>query len=123
MFKTTVKAVAFAAIAAISTTAVLADPAKYDGPTFDLSTIQPEFRLGYLGDEAAQDIITRNECFAPYVEAAYSVPAKMFTFKDYAGTMESFLGGSLDYTWFGSSGYAGLYLEDPEAGVPVLTRM
>ena len=33
------------------------------------------------------------------------------------------LGGSLDYAWFGSSGYAGVYLEDPTAAVPILTRM
>ena len=90
----------------------------------DLSLkIQPEFRIGFLGDEAAQDIIARNECLKDYVEAAYNVPAKMFTFKDYAGTMESFAGGNLDYTWFGASGYAGLYLQNPEAGEPVMTRM
>jgi hypothetical protein len=33
------------------------------------------------------------------------------------------LGGNLDYTWFGSSGYAGMYLKDPTAVVPVLTRL
>ena len=96
---------------------------EYTGPKMDLSSVQPEFRIGFLGDEASQDIIARNECLADYVEAAYGVPAKMFTFKDYAGTMESFVGGNLDYTWFGASGYAGLYLQDPEAGEPVLTRM
>jgi len=104
-------------------TASAAGHIKYTGPTFDLSKIQPEFRVGFLGDEAAQDILTRNQCFAPYLEAAYNVPVKMFTFKDYAGTMESILGGNLDYGWFGASGYAGIYLEDPEAVVPVLTRM
>ena len=96
---------------------------EYTGPKMDLSSVQPEFRIGFLGDEASQDIIARNECLADYVAAAYGVPAKMFTFKDYAGTMESFVGGNLDYTWFGASGYAGLYLQDPEAGEPILTRM
>ncbi|MEM7377276.1 MAG: phosphate/phosphite/phosphonate ABC transporter substrate-binding protein [Pseudomonadota bacterium] len=96
---------------------------NYQGPTFDLSTVQPEFRIGFLGDEAAQDIIARNDCLQDYVSAAYKVPAKMYTFKDYAGTMESFVGGNLDYTWFGSSGYAGLFLQDPEAGEPIMTRM
>jgi phosphonate transport system substrate-binding protein len=96
---------------------------NYAGPTFDLSSVQPEFRIGFLGDEAAQDIISRNECLIDYVEAAYKIPAKMYTFKDYAGTMEAFVGGNLDYTWFGSSGYAGLYLQDPEVGEPVMTRM
>ena len=96
---------------------------KYDGPKMDLSKFQPEFRIGFLGDESSQDIIARNGCLKDYVEKAYNVPAKMFTFKDYAGTMESMLGGNLDYTWFGSSGYAGVYLQDPNAIVPILTRM
>jgi len=110
------------AVAAVTSTAALAE-VSYEGPTFDLSTIQPEFRIGFLGDEAAQDIIARNECLQEYVEAAFLVPAKMFTFKDYAGTMESFAGGNLDYTWFGASGYAGLYLQNPDAGEPIMTRM
>ncbi len=101
----------------------VAGEVKYSGPTMDFSKVQPEFRVGFLGDEAAQDILTRNACLKGYVEAAYQVPAKMFTFKDYAGTMEAMLGGNLDYAWFGSSGYAGLYLQDPDAVVPVLTRM
>ncbi|MEL6233010.1 MAG: phosphonate ABC transporter substrate-binding protein [Pseudomonadota bacterium] len=109
--------------AATIATAALADDINYEGPTFDMSGIQPEFRIGFLGDEAAQDIIARNECLKDYVEAAYGIPAKLFTFKDYAGTMESFSGGNLDYTWFGASGYAGLYLQNPDAGEPVMTRM
>ncbi|MEO0621428.1 MAG: phosphate/phosphite/phosphonate ABC transporter substrate-binding protein [Pseudomonadota bacterium] len=108
------------AASAVATVALAGD---YTGPKMDFSKIQPEFRVGFLGDESAQDILTRNECLQDYVEAAFNVPAKMFTFKDYAGTMESMLGGNLDYTWFGSSGYAGLYLENPEAVVPVMTRM
>ncbi|MEO0993537.1 MAG: phosphate/phosphite/phosphonate ABC transporter substrate-binding protein [Pseudomonadota bacterium] len=108
------------AASAVATVALAGD---YTGPRMDFSKIQPEFRVGFLGDESAQDILTRNECLQDYVEAAFNVPAKMFTFKDYAGTMESMLGGNLDYTWFGSSGYAGLYLENPEAVVPVMTRM
>ena len=110
------------AATAIATTA-LADASNYAGPTFDMSSVQDVFNIGFLGDEAAQDIIARNECLGEYVEAAYGVEAKLFTFKDYAGTMESFAGGNLDYTWFGASGYAGLYLQNPEAGEPVMTRM
>ncbi|MEL7253261.1 MAG: phosphate/phosphite/phosphonate ABC transporter substrate-binding protein [Pseudomonadota bacterium] len=111
------------AITAVASTAVFAGDVDYKGPTFDLSSVQDEFRIGFLGDEAAQDIISRNECLQDYVEAAFLVPAKMFTFKDYAGTMESFAGGNLDYTWFGASGYAGLYLQNPDAGEPIMTRM
>ncbi|MCR9256185.1 MAG: phosphonate ABC transporter substrate-binding protein [Alphaproteobacteria bacterium] len=120
MFRTTMMAIAATAVLAFAAPASAID---YKGPTMDLSQYQPEFRIGFLGDEAAQDVLSRNACLQDYVEAAYGVPAKMFTFKDYAGTMESMLGGNLDYTWFGASGYAGMYLENPDAVVPVLTRM
>lgn len=123
MSRFTFAAVAAVAAVAAITAASFAGAADYTGPKMDLSKHQPEFRVGFLGDESAQDILTRNACLGPYIEAAYGVPAKMFTFKDYAGTMESMLGGNLDYAWFGSSGYAGLYLQDPAAVVPVLTRM
>lgn len=127
MFKTTVRIMTVLGAAALATAAVAA-PKDYKGPTMDLapylkSIKTDHFRIGFLGDEAAQDIIARNQCLKGYVEVAYKVPAKLYTFKDYAGTMESMLGGNLDYTWFGSSGYAGIYLKDPEAVVPVLTRM
>ncbi len=112
------------AVASVSSAAFAqSDVPAYAGPTFDLSATQASFNIGHLGDEAAQDIIARNECLNEYVEQAFNVEAKTFTFKDYAGTMESFAGGNLDYTWFGASGYAGLYLQDPEAGEPIMTRM
>ena len=97
----------------------------YEGPKMDLNAMtgKTSFNLGHLGDEAAQDIIARNQCLDYYVESAFGVPAKTFTFKDYAGTMQSMLGGNLDWTWFGASGYAGMYLEDPTAVVPIMTRM
>ncbi|MEO1066133.1 MAG: phosphonate ABC transporter substrate-binding protein [Pseudomonadota bacterium] len=122
MFGKTFKVIA-AATTALFASATLATAADYTGPKMDFSKIQPEFRIGFLGDESAQDILTRNSCLQDYIQAAYQVPAKMFTFKDYAGTLESLLGGNLDYAWLGSSGYAGVYLEDPEAVEPVLTRM
>ena len=121
MFATSLRLLTAGALAFAATAAVA--KVNYTGPKMDFSKVQKEFRIGFLGDEAAQDIIARNACLKDYVEAAYQVPAKMFTFKDYAGTMESMLGGNLDYAWFGSSGYAGIYLQDPNAVVPVLTRM
>ena len=122
MIRNILKSAAVASVVMVgaATAAIAID---YKGPTMDFSKVQPEFRIGFLGDEAAQDIIARNACLKDYIEAAYKVPAKMFTFKDYAGTMEAMLGGNLDYTWFGSSGYAGIYLQDPNAVEPVLTRM
>ncbi len=122
MFGKTLRTLA-ASAAAIVMTATSAYAVDYKGPKMDMSSVQPEFRIGFLGDEAAQDVLTRNACLKDYIEAAYQVPAKMFTFKDYAGTLESLLGGNLDYAWLGSSGYAGVYLEDPNAVEPIMTRM
>ncbi len=122
MMKLNIGAITVAATVSLTSSA-FAGGHSYDGPTFDLSGKWSEFRIGFLGDEAAADVIASNQCLKDYVEAAYNIPAKLYTFKDYAGTMEAFAGGNLDYTWFGSSGYAGLYLQNPEAGEPVMTRM
>jgi phosphonate transport system substrate-binding protein len=121
MFATSIRVMTVVGALAFATAATA--EVHYTGPKMDFSKVQKEFRIGFLGDEASKDILTRNACLKEYVEAAYQVPAKMFTFKDYAGTMESMLGGNLDYAWFGSSGYAGMYLQNPDAVVPVLTRM
>ena len=123
MIKNLVRSIIACSFLFVSASAYAWDVSGYKGPTMDLSKYQPEMRLGFLGDESAQDIIKNNACLKEYAEVAYGVPAKIYTFKDYAGTMESMLGGSLDYAWFGSSGYAGVYLEDPTAAVPILTRM
>ncbi|MEL6374303.1 MAG: phosphate/phosphite/phosphonate ABC transporter substrate-binding protein [Pseudomonadota bacterium] len=123
MFRTSLRVLTAVGAVALATNAMAGKKIEYTGPKMDLSKVQKEFRIGFLGDEAAQDILTRNACLKGYVEAAYGVPAKMFTFKDYAGTMQSMIGGNLDYAWFGSSGYAGIYLQNKDAVVPVLTRM
>ena len=95
---------------------------QYDGPKMDFSQVRDTFRMGFLGDEAAQDVLTRTECLKDYIQQAYGVPVKTFTFKDYAGTMEAMLGGNLDYTWLGASAYAGIYLRKPDAVEPLVTR-
>jgi len=66
--------VALATVAAIGAGSA-AGAADYTGPRMDLSGHQPEFRVGFLGDESAQDILTRKSCLIPSVEAAYGVPA------------------------------------------------
>lgn len=81
-----------------------------------------EFRMGILGGEAAQDRQKSYACFTPYVEQMIGVPAKIFVAKDYAGTMEGLLGGTLDYAWLGPSGYAGVYLRDASIVKPIMTR-
>ena len=79
-----------------------------------------EFRMGILGGESAQDRQKSYTCFMPYVSKMLGVPAKIYLAKDYAGTMEGLL--EIDYAWLGPSGYAGVYLRDPDAVKPIMTR-
>lgn len=81
-----------------------------------------EFNIGILGGENAQDRLNSNECFRAKVEEVLGVPVKVFTPADYDGVIQGLLGGTLDYAWLGASGYAKIYLTDPEAVELKLTK-
>ena len=117
-----VRKIALAAAGVFTVSAASAE-VSYSGPTFDWSQIGEEFRIGFLPDEAAQGLLARNQCLKEYISAAFKVPSDLYTFTDYAGTMESLRGGNLDYAWLGSSAYAGIEIEAPDAVKPVLTRI
>ncbi|PTE15858.1 phosphonate ABC transporter substrate-binding protein [Pseudogemmobacter blasticus] len=80
------------------------------------------FNLGILGGENAQDRLTSNECYRKKIEEALGVPVKVFTPADYDGVIQGLLGGTLDMAWLGASGYAKIYLTDPEAVEVKLTK-
>jgi len=80
-----------------------------------------EFNIGILGGENAQDRLTSNECFRAKVEEALGVPVNIFTPADYDGVIQGLLGGTIDYAGLGASGYAKIYLTDPEAVDVTLT--
>ncbi|MBT9382358.1 phosphonate ABC transporter substrate-binding protein [Pseudooceanicola sp. CBS1P-1] len=80
-----------------------------------------EFRIGILGGENAQDRIANNQCLVDYTEKALGVPVKVFTPADYDGVIQGLLGGTIDMAVLGASGFAKIYLEDPNAVTPVLT--
>ncbi|RIA55619.1 phosphonate ABC transporter substrate-binding protein [Dichotomicrobium thermohalophilum] len=82
-----------------------------------------EFRIGLLGGENAQDRLRSNECLREKVEDLLGVPTKLFAPADYNGVIEGLLGGNLDMAWLGASGYAKVYLEDPDAVEPVLVKI
>ena len=82
-----------------------------------------EFRIGILGGENAQDRLTKNECLRVYTEEALGVPTKLFAPADYNGVIQGLLGGTLDVAWLGASGYAKVFLSDPEAVEPVLVKV
>lgn len=116
------RAITLAAASVFAINAASAE-VEYSGPTFDWSQIRPDFRIGFTPDEPAQTLITRNQCLKEYISAAFQVPSDLYTFTDYAGTMEALRGGNLDYAWLGSSAYAGIEIEAPDAVRPVLTRV
>ena len=82
-----------------------------------------EFRIGLLGGENAQDRLASNECLATYAEETLGVPTKLFAPADYNGVIQGLLGGTLDMAWLGASGYAAVYLSDPEVVEPVLVKI
>ena len=82
-----------------------------------------EFRIGILGGENAQDRMNSYACLQDYAEEALGVPIKLFAPADYNGVIQGLLGGTLDMAWLGASGYAAVYLEDPEAVTPALVKI
>lgn len=81
-----------------------------------------QFNIGILGGENAQDRMNSNECYRAAIEKELGVPVKVFTPADYDGVIQGLLGGTLDLALMGASGYAKIYLTDPEAVEPVLTK-
>ncbi|PZO66679.1 MAG: phosphonate ABC transporter substrate-binding protein [Paracoccus denitrificans] len=81
-----------------------------------------QFNIGILGGENAQDRMNSNECYRAAIEKSLGVPVKVFTPADYDGVIQGLLGGTLDMAWMGASGYAKIYLTNPDAVSPVLTK-
>lgn len=79
-----------------------------------------EFRIGLLGGENEQDRLRSSECLRASMEEALGVPAKLFPSPDYAGVLQGLLGGTLEFAELGASGYAGIYLENPDAVEPLV---
>ena len=82
-----------------------------------------EFRIGILGGENASDRLRSNECLREKIEDLLGVETKLFAPADYNGVIEGLLGGNLDLAWLGASGYAKVYLTDPDAVEPVLVKI
>lgn len=82
-----------------------------------------EFRIGILGGENASDRLRSNACLEEKTEKLLGVPVKLFAPADYNGVIEGLLGGNLDMAWLGASAYAKVYLTNPDAVEPVLTKI
>ncbi len=80
------------------------------------------FNIGILGGENEADRLRRFDCMKTLVSEVLGVPVELFPAADYAGVMQGLLAGQLHMAGLGPAAYAGIYLQDPEAVEPVLTR-
>jgi phosphonate transport system substrate-binding protein len=109
---TTIRTVLLAGIALAGVTA----------PTFaqELDVI----RIGLLGGENEADRLADNQCLIDKLPAALGVKeVQLFPAADYDGVIQGLLGGTLDIAGLGASGYAAVYLQDPNAVEPFLTNV
>ena len=83
----------------------------------------PAFRIGLLGGENEADRLRKNDCMVEQLEEALGVPVELYPASDYAGVMQGLLAGQLDFASLGASGYAGIYLQDPEAVEPAFVAL
>ena len=83
----------------------------------------PAFRIGLLGGENEADRLRKNECMVEQLGEKLGVPVELYPASDYAGVMQGLLSGQLDAASLGASGYAGIYLQDPEAVEPVFVAL
>ncbi|MDG4650143.1 phosphonate ABC transporter substrate-binding protein [Roseibacterium sp. SDUM158017] len=83
----------------------------------------PVFRIGILGGENEADRLREHSCQEAYLEERLGVDVQLFPASDYAGVMQGLLAGQLEFAGLGSAGYAGIYLQDPDAVEPLYTTM
>ena len=83
-----------------------------------------EFRIGILGGENEADRLRNFQCMVEKLPEVLGVEkVSLFPAADYDGVIQGLLGGTLDYAELGASGYAKVYLSDPNAVEPILTTV
>lgn len=81
----------------------------------------PVFRVGILGGENEADRLKNYACFKDHLETRLGVPVELYPASDYAGVMQGLISGNLEYAGLGSSGYAGISIQEPDAVEPLVT--
>jgi phosphonate transport system substrate-binding protein len=81
----------------------------------------PVFRIGILGGELQDRQLQDHACLKARAEKALGVPVELFASRDYSGVTEGLLAGRLDAAGLGAAGYAGIFLQDPDAVEPIVT--
>ncbi|MDP1731967.1 MAG: phosphate/phosphite/phosphonate ABC transporter substrate-binding protein, partial [Devosia sp.] len=100
--------VATVAVAVLATTAIAQD--------------MDVLRIGLLGGENEADRLRDNQCLVDLMKSELGfADVQLFPAADYDGVIQGLLGGTLDYAELGASGYAAVYLRDPNAVEPILT--
>lgn len=115
MFKNTVVAL-LAGATALTSTATFAQDADWREEV-------PVFRIGLLGGENEADRLRQHACQEAYLEDRLGVDVELFPASDYAGVLQGLLAGQLEFAGLGSSGYAGIVLQDENAVEPLYTTM
>lgn len=83
-----------------------------------------DFRIGILGGENEADRLRSFSCMQEKLPEVLGVEkVSLFPAADYDGVIQGLLGGTLDYAELGASGYAKVYLTDPNAVEPILTTI
>ncbi len=80
------------------------------------------WRIGILGGENEADRLREYTCLADHVEKQFGVDVELYPASDYAGVMQGLISDNLETAGLGSAGYAGIYLQDPDAVEPILTN-
>lgn len=83
----------------------------------------PALRVGLLGGENEADRLRRHECMVEQLGERLGVKIELYPASDYAGVMQGLLAGQLDFASLGASGYAGIYLQNPDAVSPVFVAL
>jgi len=78
----------------------------------------PVVRIGIIGGENEADRLKRLSCLETKMNEQFGVKVEFYPATDYAGVMQGLLAGQLEMAGLGPVGYAGIYLQDPEAVEP-----
>lgn len=104
-----------------SAVALLATGAATTAGAADWSAEVPVFRIGILSVENEADRLKNYACWKEIIEKDLGIPVELYPAADYAGVMQGLIAGNLEAAELGSSSYAGLYLQEPEAVDPLVT--
>nr|HMQ57732.1 phosphate/phosphite/phosphonate ABC transporter substrate-binding protein [Rhizobiaceae bacterium] len=91
-------------------------------PFADWTKEVPVVRVGIIGGENEADRLKRLSCLETKMKDQFGVKVEFYPATDYAGVMQGLLAGQLEMAGLGPVGYAGIYLQDPEAVEPFVVN-